>query len=417
MFDFYKRICYDREKDAGEKDLRIHKAELLENFGRGDKLNILLVAEAYYPLIGGATVVVDNLAKEYAKFANIVVVTGDCKYEDRAEYPVIRCTGLTFDKDNGTAAFPKLDRKFRRLIKSLPLDAVHIHSYFGLAKFGLRLAKKKGIPAVVHGHSKFYDEYITIVRFKWLAKILHRRAIRLLNRADEVFAVSELLANVYRSSGCRTPVRVVRNATEFEYLPPEKADAVLREAGIPKHTNTLLFLGRIAANYKNLDFLIESLKIAAERGTDYFMLVVGDGPDLVRIKRYVKDAGLSDRFLFTGAVSDRTTREALYQMSDLFLFPSVRDTSGLVKFEAGTQGTPTLCIAGSAVSEEIIDGVNGYCAPEDPGLYAGKIQEILSDPAGLARVSEKAKETLSLHWEDTAKACAEEFRTLAKQAK
>ena len=179
----------------------------------------------------------------------------------------------------------------------------------------------------------------------------------------------------------------------------------------------LLFLGRIAANYKNLDFLIESLKIAAERGTDYFMLVVGDGPDLVRIKRYVKDAGLSDRFLFTGAVSDRTTREAFYQMSDLFLFPSVRDTSGLVKFEAGTQGTPTLCIAGSAVSEEIIDGVNGYCAPEDPGLYAGKIQEILSDPAGLARVSEKAKETLSLHWEDTAKACAEEFRTLAKQAK
>ena len=65
--------------------MRIHRADLLEKFGKGEKLNILLVAEAYYPLIGGATVVVDNLAKEYAKFANVVVVTGDCKYEDRAE--------------------------------------------------------------------------------------------------------------------------------------------------------------------------------------------------------------------------------------------------------------------------------------------------------------------------------------------
>lgn len=397
--------------------MRIHRADLLEKFGKGEKLNILLVAEAYYPLIGGATIVVDNLAKEYAKFANVVVVTGDCKYEDCAEYPVIRCTGFTFDRDNGTAAFPKLDGKFRRLLKSIPLDAVHIHSYFGLAKFGLRLAKERGIPAVVHGHSKFYDEYITIVKFKWLAKLLHRKAIRLVNRADEVFAVSEALANLYRASGCRASVRVVRNGTEFEYLDsPETIEAVRREFGIPARENILVFLGRIAASYKNLDFLIESLKIAAERGTDYFMLVVGDGPDLARIKRYVKDAGLSERFLFTGAVADIVRREALYQMSDLFLFPSVRDTSGLVKFEAGTQGTPTLCIAGSAVSEEIADGENGFCVSEDPELYAARIGEILSDRENLARVSANAKRTLSVRWEDIARMCAEEFRALAKKA-
>lgn len=396
--------------------MRIHRADLLEKFGKGEKLNILLVAEAYYPLIGGATVVVDNLAKEYAKFANVVVVTGDCKYEDRAEYPVIRCVGCTFDKDNGTAAFPKLDGKFRRLLKSIPFDAVHIHSYFGLAKFGLRLAKEREIPAVVHGHSKFYDEYITIVKFKWLAKLLHRKAIRFLNRADEVFAVSEALANLYRASGCRTRVRVVRNGTEFEYLDsPETIEAVRREFGLPARKNILLFLSRIS-KIKNIDFLIESLKIAAKRGTDYFMLVVGDGPDLVRIKRYVKESGLSERFLFTGAVADIVKREALYQMSDLFLFPSVRDTSGLVKFEAGTQGTPTLCIAGSAVSEEIADGENGYCVSEDPELYAVRIGEILSDRENLARVSANAKRTLSVRWEDIARMCAEEFRALAKKA-
>ena len=37
--------------------MRVHRQDLLENFQKGEKQNILIVAEAYYPLIGGATVV------------------------------------------------------------------------------------------------------------------------------------------------------------------------------------------------------------------------------------------------------------------------------------------------------------------------------------------------------------------------
>ena len=393
--------------------MRIHRADLLENFKRDDRFNILIVSEAYYPLIGGASIVVDNLAREYSKFCNVVVVTGDCKYEDRADYPVIRCKGWTIDEKNGTAAFPKLDRKFRKLIRGLPLDAVHIHSYFGLAKFGIRTAREKNIPAVIHGHSKFYDEYITIVRMRWLAKILHRKAIRLLNRADEVFAVSNVTAEVYRRSGCKTPIRVVRNATEFEPLEDPQAIAAAREKyAIPVGKQILMFLSRIAA-VKNLDLLFDSLKLLADKGKDYFMLVVGDGPDLERVRRFVRTKGLDGRFLFTGAVTDRTEREALYALSDLFLFPSVRDNAPLVKFEAATQGTPTLCIAGSAVSEDITDGENGFTAQETPEAYADRIYEILDDPETLARVGENARRTLGKNWAETAKICVDAFREIA----
>ena len=393
--------------------MRLHRQDLLENFQKGEKQNILIVAEAYYPLIGGATVVADNLAKEYAKTCNVAVVTGDCRYEDKAEYPVIRCTGIG-QGSNGTLPLPALDGKFKRLMRKLPIDAVHIHSYFGLAKFAVRLAKKRGIPVVIHGHSQLYNEYITIVHMKWLAKLLHKRAIRLFNRADEVLAVSETLADIYRSTGCKVPVRVMRNATEFTYLDhPAKIAAVREKYAVPEDKPVFLYLGRLAAECKNLDFLLDALAAAANAGTEYRMLFVGGGPDAARLQNRAAELGLSERTLFLGDVADREEREALYQMSDLFLFPSVRDSSPLVKHEAASQGTPMLCISGTSVSEDVKDGENGFTAENSVTAYAKRIGEILADKETLRRVGENARETLGVSWEVPAKQCLHLFGRLA----
>lgn len=394
--------------------MRLHRQDLLENFQKGEKQNILIVAEAYYPLIGGATVVADNLAKEYAKTCNAAVVTGDCRYEDKAEYPVIRCTGIG-QGSNGTLPLPALDGKFKRLMRKLPIDAVHIHSYFGLAKFAVRLAKKRGIPVVIHGHSQLYNEYITIVHMKWLAKLLHKRAIRLFNRADEVLAVSETLANIYRSTGCKVPVRVMRNATEFTYLDdPAKIAAVREKYAVPQDKPVLLYLGRIAAAYKNLDFLTDGLALAAKT-SDFTVVFAGCGPDLEWLKEKVRTAGFAERTIFTGEVADREEREALYQMSDLFVFPSVRDVSPLVKHEAASQGTPMLCLEKTSTAEDVKDGVNGFTAENSVVAYAKRIGEILNDKETLRRVGKNARETLGVSWEVPAKQCLHLFGRLAAQ--
>lgn len=394
--------------------MRVHRQDLLENFQKGEKQNILIVAEAYYPLIGGATVVADNLAKEYAKTCNVAVVTGDCRYEDKAEYPVIRCTGIG-QGSNGTLPLPALDGKFKRLMKKLPIDAVHIHSYFGLAKFAVRLAKKRGIPVVIHGHSQLYNEYITIVHMKWLAKLLHKRAIRLFNRADEVLAVSETIAKIYRDTGCKVPVRVMRNATEFTYLDdPAKIAAVREKYAVPQDKPVLLYLGRIAAAYKNLDFLTDGLALAAKT-SDFTVVFAGGGPDLEWLKEKVRTAGFAERTIFTGEVADREEREALYQMSDLFVFPSVRDVSPLVKHEAASQGTPMLCLEKTSTAEDVKDGENGFTAENSVTAYAKRIGEILADKETLRRVGENARETLGVSWEVPAKQCLHLFGRLAAQ--
>ncbi len=192
--------------------MKIHREELLKNFRAGNgRLNVLICSDAYYPLIGGATMVVDNLAKELQKTCNVAVLTGYSRYQDCADYPVIRCAGLDLSKAYGNVGFPRLDVRLKKLVRALKPDVIHIHSYFGIGKFGARMAEELGIPSVIHGHSRFYEEFLTIVRYRWLARFLDRSCIRLLNRTNEVFAVSEDLAETYVSgvpgSGAGHPKR------------------------------------------------------------------------------------------------------------------------------------------------------------------------------------------------------------------
>lgn len=393
--------------------MKIHREELLENFRTGNgKLNVLICSDAYYPLIGGATMVVDNLAKELQKTCNVAVLTGYSRYRDQVDYPVIRCAGIDFSESYGNVAFPRLDLRLKKLVRSLNLDAIHIHSYFGIGKFGARTAKQLGIPSVIHGHSRFYEEFLTIVKCKWISRILNRSCFRLLNNTNEVFAVSKDLAEEY-SPDCRVPIRIVRNATEFRYLnDPEKVEAVRKKYGIGRHENMLLFLSRISLKYKNIDFLLASLKLLHDEGFPFFLVMAGDGPDLDNVKKTVECYGMQDQVLFTGMIPDREEREAVYQMCDLFVFPSYKDTAGLVKFEAASQKKPTLCLENTAVSEELIDGVNGYTSAHTPEAYAEAIRRALADRDALKAVGEEAYRTQARDWSMAAEECVERYKAL-----
>lgn len=80
-----------------------------------------------------------------------------------------------------------------------------------------------------------------------------------------------------------------------------------------------------------------------------------------------------DKCVFTGEIKDQKTREALYQIAKLFVFPSVCDNAPITILEAASQKTPTLCIEKTFPAEIIVDGKNGFLAPLDENIFADKI--------------------------------------------
>jgi glycosyltransferase involved in cell wall biosynthesis len=105
-----------------------------------------------------------------------------------------------------------------------------------------------------------------------------------------------------------------------------------------------IYMGRLAAE-KNIDaFLQLSLP-----GTMY---VIGDGPDRKRLESTYKEV------VFVGYKFGSELVKYL-GMADVFVFPSLTDTFGLVMLEANACGVPVAALPSQASSTVIVPGVNG----------------------------------------------------------
>ena len=118
--------------------MKIHNFEMLKEFYKGDKLNVAIVTDIFFPTHGGVSFVVDNLAKAFLKSGkvNVAVFTGKVKgYTDTAPYPVIRVNSFPIPKAWGDSLpLPKLDCKLKKLIKELDIicpDIIHLHNIHG----------------------------------------------------------------------------------------------------------------------------------------------------------------------------------------------------------------------------------------------------------------------------------------------
>ena len=144
------------------------------------------------------------------------------------------------------------------------------------------------------------------------------------------------------------------------------------------------------------------MKIVKKKFPDFKLFIVGDGKDFSAVQKMVLEYGFEDNVILTGQIRDREILKYYLCRSDLFVFPSVVDTSCLVKFEAATQSTPTLAIENTGASEEIVDGENGYLSAYNVESFGDKIVDIFSDMKKLEKVSQNATTTLGKTWKEKA---------------
>ncbi|MCR5553569.1 MAG: glycosyltransferase [bacterium] len=385
--------------------MKIYNEEKIKAFEKkGEKKNVLIVSDAFYPLVGGATIVVDSLARSMSKFCNVIVVVPDGRgaeeFYTKIDYPVIACKGFLISKNIGCLGFPELDNKFKKVIKNLKIDVVHIHSYFKLAKFFIKFAKKNDIPLVIHGHSKFYEEYLRSSHSKIIAKMLTRGAMKQLNSADCVLPVSNGALERYNELGLKTKAIIVPNATELEYFKDQEfTSEMVSKFNIDLGCKKLCFLSRIT-KVKNIDLLVDMCQKLKLSKLNFKLYIIGFGEDENYLKDAVNKAGLENIVKFLGKVTDKKIKSALMQVMDLFVFPSLVDTSCLVKYEFASQKVPTLCVKNTGPSEDIVDGENGYIAEANGESFANKVIEIFANDKKYQEIKEKAYDSLGRSWDD-----------------
>ena len=123
----------------------------------------------------------------------------------------------------------------------------------------------------------------------------------------------------------------------------------------------LVNIGRIVEQ-KGQAILIQAAARLRDRGVDFELVIVGDGPMRAEIERLIDGYGLQGRVRITGYLSNQRVLEELLAARALVL-PSFAEGLPGVFFEAMALGRPVISTYIAAHPELIEAGVNGWLVP------------------------------------------------------
>ena len=373
--------------------------------------------EVYPPHIDGVGMVVRSYAEELSKTQEACYYIAPRNSEKRFpnsvdSFPVIKFASVSLPKEAYRIGLPRLDLTFQKDLKRIHFDIVHAHTPFIAANEALRVAKERKIPLVATLHSKYYDDILQKTHSEMIAKAVIGRVVAFYDKCDEVWTVSDASADVLRSYGYRGNVIVMENGTNLWY--PTREDALAAEMHFNLgHGEVFLFVGQ--QNFKkNLGNIMEAAAIYKKTHRNFKLVFVGQGPDTDKILAKSNALGLEDHMVFTGHISDREILKGLYARADLFLFPSLYDTAGLVVREAAAAGTPSLLIENSCAAEGITDGENGFLCKNTPEDICACMERALKTAKS---VGARARETIPKPWSEIVKNVVQRYELLIEKKK
>ena len=285
--------------------------------------------------------------------------------------------GIQIPGQNYRLGVPGLSNEFKRQIREIPFDILHIHSPFLSAHIAWEiLAERPEVPVVATFHSKYYDDFYKATHSRMIANGVVNSIVHVYNRCDAVWTVNAETAQVLHGYGFSGEISVAPNGTDVRDIDWEKAAETKRRLGLPEERPVLLFVGQMDMK-KNIHSILRACALLKAEGLSFTLLLAGRGPDQGKLEKLRDELGLGDRVGFLGFIQNGEELRSLYTLADLFVFPSVYDNAPMVVREAAANGTPALLVRGSCSAEGVTDGVNGYLCEDSVEDIARGIREAL----------------------------------------
>ena len=375
-------------------------------------MNICLLNDSFPPVIDGAVNVLMNYAEHLMREHQSAVIVGTPRYPDadyqRYAYPVVAYPSLGTDSvTNGYRAGNPFAAAALEELAAFSPDIIHSHCPASATVIARLLREKTNAPIVFTYHTKYDIDIERFVRAKLAARETIAAMVGNIEACDEVWTVSRGAGESLKALGFRGDYRVMSNGVDFEKGRAEASAVLEATAGydLPDGVPVFLYVGRMMT-YKGLPLILDAMKLLADRGMDYRLVLIGKGPDQPLLEEKARALGLMgagngpDRCVFAGPVYDRDMLRAWNTRADLFLFPSTFDTNGLVVREAAACGLASVLIEGSCAAEGVTHGQNGFTIQETPEAMAALLEQAGRDPDHLRQVGSRAMEDLYLSWKD-----------------
>ena len=335
----------------------------------------MLVTESFLPQVNGVTNSVCRAVEHLAGRGHTVEVVAPTGPASFAGAPVEHTRGVRLPLYDGFTLGVSTRRSLRRSMIRFRPDIVHVASPFLLGAAAISAARSLGVPTV----SIYQTDLVGFARnyrLSGAAPLLERMTRRVHERADRTLVPSAASESQLRALGVPR-LRTWPRGVDAERFTPDRRDAGVRRRllGTPadhaaEGDDVLVgYVGRMARE-KCLHHLAAIQDLPRVR-----MVMVGDGPELDRLRRALPRA----RFL--GARYDDELADLMAAL-DVFVHPGAEETFCQAVQEAQASGVPAIGPAAGGLADRIHHGVTGlhYARGDLPQMRAA-VRRVVDDPA------------------------------------
>jgi glycosyltransferase involved in cell wall biosynthesis len=324
---------------------------------------ILIITDAWTPQVNGVVRTLTTIAGELEDMGHTVLVIGPDKFRTLPcpTYPDIRLSIL-----------PR--RRLGRMIEAFGPDALHIATEGPLGLAARKWALRRGCAFTTAFHTRF-PEYVNArlsIPIPWLYAWM-----RFFHGAGQgVMVATASLREELAQRGFRR-IRDWSRGVDLKLFTPEPRE----DWNLPRPV--FAYVGRIAVE-KNIRAFLD-LDLPGSK------VVVGGGPMLGTLQKEYPSV------TFTGARFGEPLARA-YAGSDVFVFPSLTDTFGLVILESLACGTPVAAFDVTG-PKDVLAAADGKIGAVSSDLREAALSALTADRAACRAHAER------FSW----RACAETF--------
>jgi glycosyltransferase involved in cell wall biosynthesis len=268
--------------------------------------------------------------------------------------------------------------RLRRRIRAEKVELLHLNTSFDTKALLRDVVTLSLLPS---GRSKvflkFHGSDADLLRTR--NPLLRTLVRRLLSRADGIGVLSsEERGNFLRAGIDEHKTFVIKNVVRSETMRPTSASRL--RLNLPEDVPLLLFIARFIPAKGLLD-VIHACRILRDKGQDFRLLCVGDGPLRAQAEAEAVRLGLQADVQFFGLLAEEEAAK-FYANSTMLVFPTYHyEGFPMVVFNSLASGLPIITTRIRAAADYLHEPENClWVDPRNPEMLAEKITGILSRP-------------------------------------
>ena len=322
---------------------------------------------------------------------------------DRVHY--LRVKGANINRQGLDQYIQTASRQIEKLITKEKPALVHAASAFYSALPALIAARRLAIPFIYEVRG-FWEITKAAIDPGWEQSELFRlqRDLEILvaDQADRIIAISQGIKSELIHRGIdAAKITVIPNGVDPQQFKPRPPDPELKAKLGLGNLPVIGYIGSISS-YEGLDILVAALVLLKARGTDFRLLLVGDGAYMSELRKLVSARRLDHETIFAGRIPyDKV--QTWHSLVDIAVFPRKNLevcslVSPLKPFEAMAMQQAVIVSDLKALSKIVTNRKTGLlCKPGDSRDLADKLELVLKDPGLRVELGRAARKWILDH--------------------